>query len=111
MRYIVSVLFQLSRGLATGVAIYAVSIVTAVCFGLPLWLTIIITGFISTLYTVIGGIKAVIYTDALQLVILWIAVFICLGYGLFLIDDWEVVTALLRQNQPGNGGFASPWLR
>jgi len=97
VRYIVSVFFQLSRGLATGVAIYAVSIVTAVCFGLPLWLTIIITGFVSTLYTVIGGIKAVIYTDALQLVILWIAVFICLGYGLFLMDDWEGMAVLLRQ--------------
>ena len=99
VRYTVSVFFQLSRGLATGVAIYAVSIVTAVCFGLPLWLTIIITGFISTLYTVIGGIKAVIYTDALQLVILWIAVFICLGYGLFLIDDWEMVATFLRQTR------------
>ena len=97
VRCIVSGFFQLSRGLATGVAIYGVSIVTAVCFGLPLWLTIIITGFVSTIYTMMGGIKAVIYTDALQLVILWISVFICLGYGLFLIDDWQGIKDILMQ--------------
>ena len=95
MRCIVSGFFQLSRGLATGVAIYAVSIVTSVCFGLPLWLTIILTGFISTVYTLIGGIKAVIYTDALQIVILWVSVFICLGFGLSLIDDWAGMATLL----------------
>ena len=97
VRCIVSAFFQLSRGLATGVAIYAVSIVTSVCFGLPLWLTIILTGFISTIYTMIGGIKAVIYTDALQLIILWMSVFICLGYGLFLIDDWQGIGNVLKQ--------------
>ena len=96
VRCVVSVLFQLSRGLATGVAIYAVSIVTSVCFGLPLWLTIILTGFISTLYTVIGGIKAVIYTDALQILILWISVWICLGFGLMLIEDWAGMASLLK---------------
>ncbi len=95
VRCIVSGLFQLSRGLATGVAIYAVSIVTSVCFGLPLWLTIILTGLISTVYTLIGGIKAVIYTDALQIVILWVSVFICLGFGLSLIEDWAGMAALL----------------
>ncbi len=96
VRCVVSGLFQLSRGLATGVAIYAVSIVTSVCFGLPLWLTIILTGFVSTVYTVIGGIKAVIYTDALQILILWISVCFCLGFGLTLIDDWAGMAALLK---------------
>jgi SSS family solute:Na+ symporter len=96
VRCVVSGLFQLSRGLATGVAIYAVSIVTSVCFGLPLWLTIILTGFISTLYTVIGGIKAVIYTDALQIIILWVSVIICLGFGLTLIEDWQGIAVLLK---------------
>ena len=95
VRCIVSGFFQLSRGLATGVAIYAVSIVTSVCFGLPLWLTIILTGLISTVYTLIGGIKAVIYTDALQIIILWVSVFICLGFGLSLIEDWAGMAALL----------------
>jgi SSS family solute:Na+ symporter len=97
VRCIVSCFFQLSRGLATGVAIYAVSIVSAVCFGLPLWLTILLTGLISTIYTMLGGIKAVIYTDALQIIVLWISVFICLGYGLFLIDDWQGITSTLIQ--------------
>ena len=91
VRWIMSLLFQLSRGLATGVAVYAVSIVTAVCFNLPLWLAILLTGFISTLYTMLGGIKAVIYTDALQIIVLWGAVFICLGFGLPMLGNWEEI--------------------
>jgi len=99
VRWMMSALFQLSRGLATGVAVYAVSIVTAVCFNLPLWLAILLTGFISTLYTMMGGIKAVIYTDALQLLILWGAVFICLGYGVPMLGNWqEIVNSLTSAN-------------
>lgn len=96
VRWLMSLLFQLSRGLATGVAVYAVSIVTAVCFNIPLWFAILLTGFISTLYTMMGGIKAVIYTDALQLLILWGAVFICLGYGLPMLGNWQDIVHVLR---------------
>lgn len=99
VRWIMSALFQLSRGLATGVAVYAVSIVTAVCFDLPLWFAILLTGFISTIYTMLGGMKAVIYTDALQIIILWAAVFICVGFGMPMLGSWqEIVSSLTDIN-------------
>lgn len=96
VRWIMSALFQLSRGLATGVALYAVSIVTAVCFSLPLWSAIILTGVISTLYTMAGGIKAVIYTDALQIVVLWVSVFICVGFCIAAGGGWESFVNALK---------------
>jgi SSS family transporter len=53
-----------------GVVIFAPSLVLARIFGLPLPLVVIATGLLSTSYTHLGGIKAVIWTDAFQLVIL-----------------------------------------
>ncbi len=69
-------LFLVMRALAEGVRVFAASIVlTAVLSvsvpGLPhLWLWSIMTvGFLTLLYTFEGGIKAVIWTDLIQLLI------------------------------------------
>jgi len=86
-----SAFFQLSRGLETGVAIYAVSIVRAVCFDFPLWFAILLTGFISTIFTMLGRMRAVIYTDALQIIILWAAFFMCVGFGLPMLESWQEI--------------------
>jgi SSS family transporter len=71
-RMSISAVFLLSRGLGSGVALLATAIVTAVCLGWPLWQTIILIGGISIVYTTFGGIVADIYSDILQLIILWI---------------------------------------
>ena len=50
--------------------------------GLPLWFSILCTGVLTTTYTTLGGMKAVIWTDVMQFcvlmggqfVILWVAV-------------------------------------
>lgn len=53
-----------------GVVIYAPSLVLAAIFDLPLPLVVLITGLGAAYYTQLGGIKAVIWTDTLQLGIL-----------------------------------------
>ena len=68
-RSIVSIIFQVSRALATGVGIYAIGIVLSAILKVPLTPTILVIGFVTIVYDVLGGIKAVIYTDA--------SVFIC----------------------------------
>lgn len=45
---------------------------------------IIIVGIITVAYTLIGGIEAVIWADVLQGFVLWLGVFICVAYLLFL---------------------------
>lgn len=75
-RMILSLVFLISRGLGTGVALLATAIVTSVCLGLSLSTTVIIIGVVSLLYTTIGGIKADIYSDIIQLVVLWGGAFV-----------------------------------
>lgn len=70
-RTTLSVVFLVSRGLGSGVALLATGIVTAVCLNWPLPETILLIGAVSVLYTTFGGIVADIYSDILQLFILW----------------------------------------
>ncbi|MCK5077805.1 MAG: sodium transporter, partial [Calditrichia bacterium] len=70
-RTIISLVFLISRGLGAGVALLATGIVTAVCLSWPLAETILLIGLVSIIYTTFGGIVADIYSDILQLVILW----------------------------------------
>jgi len=78
-RLTMSLVFLISRSLATGVALLATAYVTSVCMGIPLTLTIIIIGAVSLLYTSMGGIKADIYSDIMQLAVLWISSFVLIG--------------------------------
>jgi len=71
LRLLVSLVFIFARGLGSGVALLATGIVTAVCLNLNLPETIILIGLVSLIYTTFGGIKADIYSDIIQLFILW----------------------------------------
>ncbi len=57
---------------------------------------VIIMGVIAVIYTVIGGIKAVIYTDTIQWLILMLGL-ICIGIpiGYNKIGGWEAISAIL----------------
>lgn len=86
-RKTLSLLFIAGRGLATGVALYAMSVVVAVCLDLSVVSSILIVGGLSLVYTTIGGIEADIYSDILQLLILWLSALACGIVLLFLIDS------------------------
>ncbi|MBN1346149.1 MAG: sodium:solute symporter [Phycisphaerae bacterium] len=61
------ILIQLGR---IGAILYLVALVLSPLTGLNVPLIIIITGIVVTLYTTMGGIEAVIWTDVLQVIIL-----------------------------------------
>ncbi|MDQ8188281.1 hypothetical protein [Pelagicoccus sp. SDUM812002] len=86
-RKVLSLLFIAGRGLATGVALYAMSVVVAVCLDLSVASSILIVGGLSLIYTTIGGIEADIYSDILQLLILWLSALACGIVLLFLIES------------------------
>ena len=69
-RYGVSGLFVLARLGWLGAVIYAPALVLSIMTGMSVYLAILILGVIATLYTVAGGLKAVVLTDAIQFVVL-----------------------------------------
>ncbi len=63
--------FLLSRGLSLGVILYASSLVVSQALGWPVDVALVAIGFISVAYTSLGGIVADIWSDVIQLALLW----------------------------------------
>lgn len=78
-RTFTSFLFQVSRGLSTGISIYAPSLILSSLLGWNIYWTNIIMGGLLIIYTVSGGARAVAYTQKLQLIIIIIGMAIA-GY-------------------------------
>ena len=70
VRTLTSFFFLLQRGFQSGVTIYAPSIVLTAILGWDMVPTVIFVGLLVILYTVIGGSKAVSYTQKYQMYII-----------------------------------------
>ncbi len=83
-------LFVIAR---LGGLLYAASLVVSTITGMPLAIAILTVGIVSIVYTVAGGITAVVWTDVLQFVM----IFVGLAAGV-----WAAVSAV-------PGGFGALW--
>ncbi len=78
-RTFTSALFLISRGLSTGISIYAPSIILSSLLGWNIYYTNLVMGGLLIIYTMTGGAKAVAYTQQLQLIIIIAGMFLA-GY-------------------------------
>jgi SSS family solute:Na+ symporter len=74
VRLVTSLLFLVIRGAHVAVIIYAPALVMAELMGVPLKFSILMMGLLTAVYTAMGGIKSVIWTDAIQVGM------VCLGF-------------------------------
>ncbi len=81
-RTLTSFLFLFSRGLSTGISILAPSLILHSMMGWDIYITNIVMGGLLIIYTVSGGAKAVAYTQQLQFIIIYIAMFLAGWYAL-----------------------------
>ncbi len=80
LQKLLALVFAISRGLATSVALLATGYVTAASFGISLTTALITVGVVSLLYSSIGGLEADVISDLLQLVILWGSALFTIGF-------------------------------
>jgi len=66
-RHFTSGIFMITRLLADSVRLFATSIPLALITGWPYTLSIVVIGLLTVVYTYFGGIKAVVWVDALQM--------------------------------------------
>lgn len=92
-RLLLSVVFQFSRAFATGVMVYAISLILTGVLEIPFWQTIIVIGTVTIIYSYQGGMKAVVYGDMIQMLILFGGIIICLLYGLDYAGGWSNFTS------------------
>ena len=86
-RLILSIVFQISRALGTGVMVYTVAFILQAVLNIDFVYTILIISVITIIYSWQGGMKAVVWGDAIQMIILFLGLVVCLFYG------WDLIQA------------------
>ena len=86
-RLILSIVFQISRALGTGVMVYTIAIILQAVLGIDFVYTILIISVITIIYSWQGGMKAVVWGDAIQMIILFAGLIICLYFGWTLLQE------------------------
>lgn len=94
VRSLVSFLFQLGRGLATAVSVLAGGLVLSTALSIPTVWAILLVGLITVIYDALGGIRVVILSDFLQMVIIIAGLIICSGVALSIVG-WDTSWATL----------------
>lgn len=117
-----SIAFIISQLIRLSLILYLVSLLVYEMTHLNPYLCVLIGGIITSFYTVLGGIEAVIWTDFIQSFLLWAGGFICLGIviwsvpgglgtiireaiadGKFMLGDLNMATGKL---EPAKWGFS-----
>ena len=116
-RRFASILFMVTRALADSVRIFAAAIPIRLITGVPYWQAIAVAGLVTLAYTYLGGLRAVVWIDVIQMFLYLfagIASLVVLARlvpgGLTAIIDTGVEAGRFRVLHP-EGGFASArWL-
>ncbi|XP_036619738.1 sodium-coupled monocarboxylate transporter 2 [Trichosurus vulpecula] len=72
VRFAATIIYIVQTILYTGVVIYAPALALNQVTGFDLWGSVFATGIVCTFYCTLGGLKAVVWTDAFQMVIMMI---------------------------------------
>jgi SSS family solute:Na+ symporter len=86
-RLLTSFFFMLSRGLSTGISILAPSLVLHSMLGWDIAITNLVMGGLLIIYTASGGAKAVGYTQQLQFVIIYAAMFVAAWWAVKMLPE------------------------
>ncbi len=75
--YFSALLVLMNIVIDTAAALYAGALVVQIIYPqIPLWQSVVVLGILAGVYTIAGGLKAVVYTDAVQAVLLLIGAFL-----------------------------------
>lgn len=106
VRTVASALFMLTRGSHLSVALYAAALALAQVMGMPMWASLLMLGGLTTLYTVFGGMKAVLWTDVIQFFVLMGGV-IAVLVGVAMAFHWDFAQIWRIASHPPT--TVAPW--
>ena len=90
------------------VTIYAGGIVVSELIGIPFWYGAIGVVIFTGLYTIIGGMRAVIYTETMQAFVLILGSLIITVLGLEEIGGWNELKSTVIENSPNHFNMWRP---
>ncbi|WP_425235436.1 sodium:solute symporter [Ulvibacterium sp.] len=114
-RWVLSVVSLIAYILTkVSVTIYAGGVVVSALLGIPFWIGAVATVVLTGLYTVLGGMRAVVYTETIQAIVLVLGAGILTFLGLDAVGGWgelkETVGADYFNMWRPNSDPDYPWL-
>ncbi|MEX0288944.1 MAG: sodium:solute symporter [Flavobacteriaceae bacterium] len=111
-RLLISFVFQISRSVATGVMVYTMALILQATTGINFGISVLLIGVVTLVYSFQGGMKAVIWGDVVQMLILFLGIIICLTFGLSELGGFDnflakVDTDRLTAVDFGKWGFSN----
>lgn len=109
-RVLLSGVFLLSRGFQTSITIYAVCLILSSILHLSFWMTMFVLGGVTVVYSLEGGMKAIVYSEVAQMFIKFFGILAIIVCGLYYVGGWSgfiahLDPARLRVVDFGNFGF------
>lgn len=93
-RWVLSVVSLIAYILTkVSVTIYAGGVVVSALLGIPFWIGAVATVLLTGLYTVLGGMRAVVYTETIQAIVLVLGAGILSFIGLEAVGGWGELKA------------------
>ncbi|MCB0629797.1 MAG: sodium/solute symporter [Saprospiraceae bacterium] len=83
-----------------GVLFWASAVLLNALMGWPIWISIVITAGVVGLYTYFGGITAVVMTDVVQMVIMFVGGFTLVYLGFEAVGGWEGLVTKIQAKGP-----------
>ena len=93
-RTLLSLLFQVLRAFATGVTVYGIAIVLQEIVGIPFIYSVLMLGIVTIIYDMLGGMTAVVYSDVIQMGVLYLGILLCVVYSVMAVGGLGEVFAL-----------------
>ena len=114
-RWVLSVVSLIAYILTkVSVTIYAGGVVVSALLGIPFWIGAVATVVLTGLYTVLGGMRAVVYTETIQAIVLVLGAGILTFLGLDAVGGWgelkETIGADYFNMWRPNSDPDYPWL-
>ena len=88
-RLIISIAFQVVRAFGTAIMVYTTGIIIEAVMGIPFLQSVLVISIITLIYSLSGGMKAVVYTDAIQMTLVVFGLLICLWVAMSAIGGFE----------------------
>ncbi len=85
-RLLLAAIFLLSRSFQTAVVLFAPALALAIITGTDPNTAILMMGVFTLIYTYVGGMNAVIWTDVIQMFIIWLGIALSILVPIFTVD-------------------------
>ena len=108
LRYVTLTIGLLYGIFYMGTVTYGISVVFEVVIGIPYWGSVLIFSVVTSLYTSIGGIKAVIWTDTFQFIIMVSGLVAIISKATHAAGGWSNVVELAGERTDLNQWSLDP---